>query len=103
MACGADNRLAEHGWQVRIRDGVAEWIPPPDLDVGQTRINYLHHPERLLVEAPEWAAQELRSHRSGDGRARLAVTAEARRRGVMAGVGAAGLVALPRGSATAAS
>ena len=51
LACGADNRLAEHGWQVRIRDGVAEWIPPPDLDVGQTRINYLHHPERLLVEA----------------------------------------------------
>ena len=50
LACGADNRLAEHGRHVHLRDGVAEWIPPPALDVGQARINYFHHPERLLVE-----------------------------------------------------
>ncbi|GAB7071734.1 HNH endonuclease [Mycobacterium hodleri] len=49
FACGGDNRLAEHGWTVQLRDGVVEWIPPPQLDVGQARINYLHHPERLLV------------------------------------------------------
>ncbi|GAB7066740.1 HNH endonuclease [Mycobacterium hodleri] len=49
LACGADNRLAEHGWTVQLRDGVVEWIPPPQLDVGQARINYLHHPERLLA------------------------------------------------------
>jgi hypothetical protein len=49
LACGADNRLAEDGWTVQIRNGVVEWIPPPHLDVGQTHINYLHHPERLLV------------------------------------------------------
>jgi hypothetical protein len=49
LACGGDNRLAEEGWTVQIRDGIAEWIPPPELDVGQPRINYLHHPERLLT------------------------------------------------------
>ncbi|GAB7066966.1 HNH endonuclease [Mycobacterium hodleri] len=48
LACGPDNRLAEHGWTVQLRDGAVEWIPPPQLDVGQARINYLHHPERLL-------------------------------------------------------
>ena len=50
FACGADNRLAEYGWTVQIRNGVVEWIPPPQLDVGQARINYHHHPERLLTE-----------------------------------------------------
>jgi len=50
FACGGDNRLAEHGWTVQLRDGAVEWIPPPELDVGQARINYLHHPERLLAE-----------------------------------------------------
>ena len=50
LACGADNRLAEEGWTVQIRDGVVEWIPPPELDVGQARFNYVHHPERLLAE-----------------------------------------------------
>jgi len=49
FACGGDNRLAEHGWTVQLRDGAVEWIPPPELDVGQARINYLHHPEQLLV------------------------------------------------------
>ena len=50
FACPGDNRLAEEGWTVRIRNGTAEWIPPPTLDTGQTRINYIHHPERLLAE-----------------------------------------------------
>jgi len=50
LACGGDNRLAERGWTVQLRNGTVEWIPPPELDVGQARVNYLHHPERLLVE-----------------------------------------------------
>ncbi|MCW2732271.1 MAG: hypothetical protein JWR13_3087, partial [Mycobacterium sp.] len=50
LACGADNRLAETGWTTRIRHGIAEWIPPPPLDVGQPRINYYHHPQRLLAD-----------------------------------------------------
>jgi hypothetical protein len=50
MACPGDNRLAEEGWTVTIRNGIAEWIPPPQLDTGQTRINYHHHPERLLPD-----------------------------------------------------
>jgi hypothetical protein len=49
LACGADNRLAEEGWTVTVGPAGVEWIPPPDLDVGQTRINYCHHPERLLT------------------------------------------------------
>jgi hypothetical protein len=32
LACGPDNRLAEDGWTVEIRHGVAEWIPPPELE-----------------------------------------------------------------------
>jgi hypothetical protein len=48
LACGPDNRLAEEGWTVDIRDGIAEWTPPPQLDTGQTRINDYHHPERIL-------------------------------------------------------
>jgi hypothetical protein len=50
LACGADNRLAETGWTTRIRHGIAEWIPPPPLDIGQPRINYYHHPQRLLAD-----------------------------------------------------
>ncbi|GLP78165.1 hypothetical protein TUM20983_52750 [Mycobacterium antarcticum] len=49
LACGADNRLAEHGWTVTIGPNGVEWIPPPELDVGQPRINYHHHPQRLLA------------------------------------------------------
>jgi hypothetical protein len=37
------------GWTTRKRnDGRTEWIPPPQLDTGQARVNDLHHPERLL-------------------------------------------------------
>jgi hypothetical protein len=50
LACPGDNRLAEEGWTVTIDNGIAQWIPPPQLDTGQTRINYFHHPERLLAE-----------------------------------------------------
>jgi hypothetical protein len=50
LACGPDNRLAETGWTVAIRNGIAEWTPPPHLDTGQARVNYYHHPERLLAE-----------------------------------------------------
>ncbi|WP_233165270.1 HNH endonuclease signature motif containing protein, partial [Mycobacterium sp. AT1] len=50
FACGGDNRLAEEGWTVTVGPEGVQWIPPPQLDVGQARLNYLHHPERLLVD-----------------------------------------------------
>ncbi len=53
LACPADNRLAELGWLVRIRNGVVEWIPPAHLDTGQARVNFHHHPERLLAPPGE--------------------------------------------------
>ena len=54
LACGPDNRLVEKdGWTTTINDrGDVEWAPPPDLDTGQTRINYHHRPE-LLLRPPE--------------------------------------------------
>jgi hypothetical protein len=55
LACGGDNRLAEDGWFVTIGPRGVEWIPPPQLDVGQPRVNYLHHPERLLAPPDEEA------------------------------------------------
>ena len=30
------------------KDGRTEWIPPPQLDSGQARVNDDHHPERYL-------------------------------------------------------
>jgi hypothetical protein len=53
LACGCDNRLVNatpNGWTTRKRphDNRTEWIPPPHLDRGQSRINYYHHPEELL-------------------------------------------------------
>ncbi len=50
LACGPDNRLVDKtGWTTTInRRGDVEWIPPPDLDTGQTRVNYYHRPELLL-------------------------------------------------------
>lgn len=50
LACGGDNRMAELGWTVEIRDGQVEWIPPPELDTGQARVNFFHHPRRLLMD-----------------------------------------------------
>ena len=54
LACGPDNRLVDKdGWTTTINDrGDVEWAPPPDLDTGQTRINYHHRPE-LLLRPPE--------------------------------------------------
>ena len=50
LACGPDNRaVEEQGWTTRKReDGRTEWIPPPHLDTGQSRINDYHHPEQYL-------------------------------------------------------
>jgi hypothetical protein len=51
LACGGDNRLVEQsGWTTRKRaDGRTEWIPPPQLDTGQPRVNNYHHPEKYLL------------------------------------------------------
>jgi hypothetical protein len=49
FGCGGDHPLAEQGWTTRKRaDGVTEWVPPAHLDRGQPRINFYHHPEKLL-------------------------------------------------------
>ena len=51
LACGPDNRDVDDdtGWHTRINTrGECEWTPPPDLDHGQSRINYYHRPEALL-------------------------------------------------------
>jgi hypothetical protein len=55
LACGPDNRLIEEGsWTTRKRkDGRTEWIPPPHLDTGQTRVNDYHHPEKYLLPEDE--------------------------------------------------
>jgi hypothetical protein len=49
LACGPDNRMVgPGGWTTRInQDNDVEWIPPPDLDTGQARVNDYHRPERL--------------------------------------------------------
>ncbi len=51
LACPADNKLIEKtGWTTRKRkDGRTQWIPPPNLDTGQTRVNNYHHPGRYLI------------------------------------------------------
>jgi hypothetical protein len=51
FACGPDT---ENGWKTRKRrDGRTEWIPPPHLDTGQTRVNNYHHPEKYLLPEDE--------------------------------------------------
>jgi hypothetical protein len=51
LACPPHNRLVEKGgWITRIRhDGRVEWIPPPQLDNGQARVNDYHFPQNYLV------------------------------------------------------
>ncbi len=51
LGCGPDHRMIEKtGWRTRKRhDGRTEWLPPPDLDTGQTRVNNFHHPEKYLL------------------------------------------------------
>jgi hypothetical protein len=55
LACPTDNRLVDDkGWRTRKRtDGTTEWIPPPELDRGQPRINTYFHPEKLLPDEDE--------------------------------------------------
>jgi hypothetical protein len=59
LACGCDNRMVNDGptgWTTRKRrqDNKTEWIPPPHLDRGQTRVNCHHHPEELLCSDEQW-------------------------------------------------
>ena len=51
LACPQDNRMVKPGgWTTRKRkDGRTEWIPPPHLDSGQSRVNDYHHPENCLL------------------------------------------------------
>ncbi|WP_131726691.1 HNH endonuclease signature motif containing protein, partial [Mycobacteroides immunogenum] len=38
FACGPHHRLLGHGWNTRKRpDGTTEWIPPPQLMLGEER------------------------------------------------------------------
>jgi hypothetical protein len=55
LACGPHNRLVKPGgWRTRKRkDGRTEWIPPPHLDGGQSRVNNYHHPENYLLPADD--------------------------------------------------
>lgn len=51
LACPPDNRIVgkDGGWASRMNAHCeVEWIPPPQLDTGQARLNYYHRPERLL-------------------------------------------------------
>ena len=52
LACPPHNRLVTAGkWTTRKRkDGRIEWIPPPMLDTGQSRVNDYHHPQRYLLQ-----------------------------------------------------
>jgi Domain of unknown function (DUF222) len=51
LACPTNNReVKPGGWRTRKRkDGRTEWIPPPHLDSGQSRVNDYHHPENYLL------------------------------------------------------
>jgi hypothetical protein len=54
FGCGPNHKLADQGWTTRKNTrGDTEWIPPPHLDRGQTRINTFHHPEKLLRDDNE--------------------------------------------------
>lgn len=51
FACGPDHRMLDKtGWRTgKNAKNQTEWIPPPDLDTGQHRVNGYHHPERYLL------------------------------------------------------
>ncbi|GFM26788.1 protein of unknown function DUF222 [Mycobacterium sp. PO2] len=68
LACGPDNRaVGPEGWSTRMNErGEVEWIPPPALDTGQTRINTYHRPERLLRPPDQQPPNPSTSSRSGD-------------------------------------
>jgi hypothetical protein len=63
LACGPDNRMVgPDGWTTTINaHGEVEWIPPPQLDTGQSRINYYHRPERLLHPPDDGPVVDARS------------------------------------------
>jgi hypothetical protein len=51
LACPGDHRMLDNTeWSTRRNaKNQTEWLPPPDLDTGQHRINGYHHPERYLL------------------------------------------------------
>ena len=60
FACPADHRMLDNtDWRTRKNaKGQTEWLPPPDLDTGQHRINGYHHPERYLLPSEDEDADE---------------------------------------------
>ena len=52
LACGPDHQLVTtSGWTTRTNSrGQTQWIPPPNLDTGQPRVNTFHHPEKILAD-----------------------------------------------------
>ncbi|WP_422749439.1 HNH endonuclease signature motif containing protein [Mycobacterium sp. WMMD1722] len=49
LACTPDNLTIEDtDWTTRHHHGRTEWLPPPKLDTGQTRVNNYFHPQRYL-------------------------------------------------------
>ncbi|VEG55886.1 protein of uncharacterised function DUF222 [Mycolicibacterium aurum] len=51
LACPQDHRMLDTTqWRTRKNTkNQTEWLPPPDLDTGQHRVNGYHHPERYLL------------------------------------------------------
>lgn len=51
LACPQDHRMLDTTeWRTRKnKKNHTEWLPPPDLDTGQHRVNGYHHPERYLL------------------------------------------------------
>ncbi|VEG55352.1 protein of uncharacterised function DUF222 [Mycolicibacterium aurum] len=51
LACPQDHRMLDTtDWRTRKNTtNQTEWLPPPDLDTGQQRVNGYHHPERYLL------------------------------------------------------
>jgi Domain of unknown function (DUF222) len=69
LACGPDNRMVDKngGWTTRLNDRHdVEWLPPPHLDTGQTRINHYHRPEILICPIDEEPESE-RGNDTGEG------------------------------------
>jgi hypothetical protein len=51
LACPTENRMVKPGGRRtrKRKDGRTEWIPPPHLDSGQSRVNDYHHSENYLL------------------------------------------------------
>jgi hypothetical protein len=49
LACPTDNSMVKPGGSRKRKDGRTEWIPPPHLDSGQTRVKNYQHPENYLL------------------------------------------------------